>query len=252
MNEAVDLGASLAMGGLVVVTLLVWRGQAGGRRHDRVTQQGGSPFLGQGLMHAGYSLLQPVVRLCVRRDVSPASISWASLLPAASAGVFIILGHWGLAAWGLLLSALLDVLDGAVARATQRTSASGAILDSVLDRYAEFAVFLAALVFYRDHLIMQGVVMVALFGSLLITYSTAKAEALGLTPPRGSMKRSDRIALLVTGAALTPIGQVGAPEFAPGGVVAWPFAGVMVLIAVLANVSAVRRLVALSREAGRG
>jgi CDP-diacylglycerol--glycerol-3-phosphate 3-phosphatidyltransferase len=254
MNWPVDLWASLAGGGLCLAALMgqgLWR--RGERpHHERVAQQGGSLFLGLGVMQAGYSLLQPVVRWAVRRGVSPATITWVSLLPAFAAGVSAAWGHWGGVAWGLLLSALLDVLDGAVARATKQTSAGGAILDSVLDRYAEFFIFAGALVFYRDVLLMQGLVLAALFGSLLITYSTAKAEALRITPPRGTMKRSDRITVLVTGAALTPLAQRWDQGVGPDGIEAWPMALAIGLIAVLANVSAVRRFAALSREADRG
>ena len=65
----------------------------------------------------------------------------------------------------------------------------------------------------------------ALFGSLLITYSTAKAEALRITPPRGTMKRSDRITVLVTGAALTPLAQQWGKGVCPEGIEAWPMVG---------------------------
>ena len=254
MNWPVNLWASLLGGGLCLLAL-VGLGLFGGgwrQRHERVTQQGGSLFLGLGVMQAGYSLLQPVVRWAVRSGVSPAAITWTSLVPAFGAGVSAAWGHWGFVAWGLLLSALFDVLDGAVARATKTASAGGAILDSVLDRYAEFFVFAGALVFYRDVLFMQGLVLAALFGSLLITYSTAKAEALRITPPRGTMKRSDRITVLVTGAALTPLAQQWDQGVGPDGIEAWPMALAIGLIAVLANVSAVRRFAALSREADHG
>ncbi len=254
MSWPADLWASVVWGGLCLAALIGPRllGGRASQRHDRVTQQGGSVFLGLGLMHAGYSLLQPVVRWSVRRGLSPAAISWASLVPAAGAGVFAAWGHWGWATWGLFLSALLDVLDGAVARATQNTSAGGAILDSVLDRYAEFFFFAGVLVFYRDSLLMQALVLAALFGSLMITYSTAKAEALRLIPPRGTMKRSDRITLLVVGAALTPVSQYWWESPVPGGMAAWPMAVALGMIAVLANVSAVRRFIALSRGADHG
>lgn len=246
MSGSADL---LAAGGLVVFCVTVLAAHAGlGRKREsfaRVEQQGGSFILGRGLMNAGYWMLQPAVRLCAAAGVSPAALSWFSLVPAAFAGGAVALGHWGWAAWGLFASALLDVLDGAVARATGRASAPGAILDSVLDRYAEFFFFAGALFYYRAIPPAQLLVLTALFGSFLITYSTAKAEALKLTPPRGCMKRSDRLALLVVGALLTPAAQRWLET--PGSWPAWPALGAIGAIAVLANLSAIARFVALAR-----
>ncbi len=247
MDWPPDLFAAIALGlfcaAVIAAYVIFGRGPA---NFARVDQQGGSIFLGRGVMNAGYWMLQPAVKLGLAAQVSPAALSWLSLAPAALAGLAVARGHWGFAAWGLFASALLDVLDGAVARATGRASARGAILDSVLDRYAEVFFFAGALVYFRASLPAQGLVFAALFGSMMITYSTAKAEALRLTPPRGSMKRSDRLALLIAGAALTP----GAQRWleSPGGGTAWPALGTIGLIAVLANLSAIARFVSLSRQ----
>jgi phosphatidylglycerophosphate synthase len=138
------------------------------------------------------------------------------------------------------------VIDGAVARASGRVSAAGAILDSVLDRYAECFFFSGVIFYYRAMPAAQLLGVAALFGSFMITYSTAKAEALRLTPPRGFMKRSDRLALLVAGALLTP---ASLHWFEPGsGPHAWPILTAVGLIAVFANLSAVIRLTALARR----
>lgn len=248
MDWPADLLATAALGLLCAGGILAAAFPGSGpASFARVEAQGGSFILGRGLMNAGYRLLQPAVRFCTGANISPAALTWLSLAPAALAGVAVARGHWGFAAWGLLLSALLDVLDGAVARAAGRTSARGAILDSVLDRYAEFFFFAGALAYYRGLLPAQALVLAALFGSMMITYSTAKAEALQLTPPRGSMKRSDRIALLVAGAALTPVSQRWL-EPAGAGWTAWPALAAIGGIAVLANLSAIARFAALSRH----
>jgi CDP-diacylglycerol--glycerol-3-phosphate 3-phosphatidyltransferase len=247
MSLPVDLLASLALGAFCASALVAFRFAGSARGYDRVAQQGGTIFLGLPVMNAGYWLLQPVVRLCVHTGTSPAMLSWLSLGPAALAGFAAATGYWGAAAWCLFASALLDVLDGAVARAAHRASPAGAVLDSVLDRYAEFFFFAGVLAYYRHMLAVQLLVLAALFGSFLITYSTARAEALRLTPPRGSMKRSDRIALLVAGTALAPFSQRWLET--AGGVPAWPVLGAVGLIAVLANLSALARFAALSRSA---
>lgn len=249
MTATSDLFASLGMGAFCIFLLAAHRmaGAPGG--YQRVKQQGSTFFLGLNLMHAGYWMLQPAVRRCTQSGTSPAIISWFSLVPAVASAVAAATGHWGWAAWALLASALLDVLDGAVARALNEMSQAGAVLDSVLDRYAEFIFFAGVFIYYRSNLTAQLIVLAALMGSFLVTYSTAKAEALRLTPPRGSMKRSDRLTVLIVGTAATPL-SIHWFE-APERVIGWPVLAAMGLIAVFANVSAVKRFIVLARDAGR-
>jgi len=251
MPANADLAASLALLGSIAVALAAYglrRAFRGRVDYDRVRQQGGTIFLGNGIMTAGYWLLQPAVRWCVGAGIQPAVLTWLSLAPAAAATVAAARGVWGLAAWGLFLSSLLDVLDGAVARAGGSASKRGAILDSTLDRYAEFMFFAGVLVCWRQSVGLQLLCFAAVAGSVLVTYSTAKAEALGLTPPRGLMKRSDRMACLIAGSALSPLlvrwsGPAGQP---------WPAVAAVGLIAVLGNLSAIQRFRALAREAASG
>jgi CDP-diacylglycerol---glycerol-3-phosphate 3-phosphatidyltransferase len=242
-----DLLASLGLGVFCVLVLTAHRAAGAPGGHHRVKQQGATFFLGRNLMDAGYWMLQPVVRRLVRLGITPATISWWSLLPALAAALTAATGHWGMTAWCLLASALLDVLDGAVARAIGQTSAAGAMLDSVLDRYAEFFFFAGVFVYYRQELVPQLITLTALLGSFLITYSTAKAEAIGVTPPRGSMKRSDRLTLLILGAALAPLSQHWLEK--PSGPFAWPVLSALGVIAVMANLSAIRRFAVLAERA---
>jgi len=244
MRLPIDVVASLLMGACCVA-LLVAHASRGRKRYQRVQQQGATFFLGLDLMNAGYWALQPLVRQCTTRGISADAISWLSLAPAALASLMIATGHWGIAAWALLGSALMDVMDGAVARASGTMSAGGAVLDSVLDRYAEAFVFGGIFFFYRAHVSAQLVILAALVGSFLITYSTAKAEALRAKPPRGSMKRSDRLTVLVLGAALAPLSMYWLEP--AGSRFAWPMLVAITLIAVLGNASAIQRFASLAR-----
>jgi CDP-diacylglycerol--glycerol-3-phosphate 3-phosphatidyltransferase len=248
MKPSFDLLASELLGICCACLLLAHRVAGAPNGYHRVVQQGATFFLGFNLMHAGYWMLQPAVRRCTRIGLSPAVISWLSLVPAIAAAIAVSTGHWGYAAWLLLVSALLDVLDGAVARAGHHASPAGAVLDSVLDRYAEFIFFAGLLVFYREHVVAQLVVLAALLGSFLVTYSTAKAEALDVTPPRGWMKRSDRLSLMIVGTALEPFSL---HWFESGSTtLAWPVLVAIGIIAVLGNASAIIRFTALARQAG--
>jgi phosphatidylglycerophosphate synthase len=247
MSGGSDVPAALALAAVGVAVPLAYQLAGGRRRFARVEQQGGSVVLAAGLMHAGYWMLQPLISFCVRARVSPTALSWLSLVPAAGAALAAARGHWGWAAWGLFLSALLDVVDGAVARAAGRATPAGAILDSALDRYAEGFFFAGVIFYYRSLPAVQLLAVAALFGSFMITYSTAKAEALRLAPPRGFMKRSDRLAVLIAGAVLAPVSlrwlEAGSEPRA------WPVLAAVGLIAVGANLSAVIRLTALARAA---
>lgn len=208
---------------------------------DRVAREGGTVFLPQRLMQAGYAATGPLVRLAVASGLSPAAITWLSLLPGAGAGLAVAWDRPGLAAVLLTLSGVCDLLDGAVARATNRVSAAGAALDSTVDRYVE-SFFLAGLLWYfRGQPAVQLLAMAAQLGSFMVTYSTAKAEALGVTPPRGWMKRAERIVWLILGAVLTALAPLAGR---PG----WPaLAAALAVIAVFANISALLRLAALQR-----
>ncbi len=107
--------------------------------------------------------------------------------------------------WGgilLLLAALFDMLDGAVARFTKQMSTFGAFLDSTLDRYSESVTFLALAYFFsrgpstRTELVL---IMFILVGSLMVSYTKARAEALQVECKAGWLQRPERIVILVVG-----------------------------------------------------
>lgn len=233
--DAVAAAALLGAGVVLGATALFRRGEAS----ERVAREGGTIFLPVRLMQAGYALAGPLVRLAGAVGLRPDVITWASLIPGAGAGLAMAAGRPGWAAWLLALSGLCDLLDGAVARATGRTSAGGAALDSTLDRYVEFFFLAGVLWHFADRPGLQLVTMAALLGSFMVTYSTAKAEALGVKPPRGWMKRAERMVWFIGGAALAGV----VPGF--GGSGRPVLAAVISLVALFANLAAIRRLAAL-------
>jgi CDP-diacylglycerol--glycerol-3-phosphate 3-phosphatidyltransferase len=235
----------VALGLIAVLAALAVASLADARPADsaRVAREGGTAFLPAALMHRAYALAAPLVALCVRVRVGADSLSWLSLALGLAAGLALGLGRPGTAAVLLALSGLGDLLDGAVARATGTASPQGAALDSALDRYVEFALHAGLLAAFRAHLALQLLVLASLFGSMLVTYSTAKAEALRVAPPRGWMKRAERLVWLGAGlvaAALAPLARINA---------ALPLAAAVAVIAVFANLSAALRLHALARTA---
>ena len=104
----------------------------------------------------------------------------------------------------ILLGGSFDMMDGAVARAQRNVRASGALLDSVIDRYSEGFLFLAALIYFYSLESLLGITLAfgAWFGSILVSYVRARAEGLQITCKVGLMQRPERIILLGAGTLL--------------------------------------------------
>jgi CDP-diacylglycerol--glycerol-3-phosphate 3-phosphatidyltransferase len=238
---SLDAWAGLALPAAGGLLLLLAAGLGPGRRHARVTREGGTAFLGESLMHRGYAGIDGLARAALRLGWGANTVSWLSLLLGLAAGFGLAGGRFGLAAWLLALSGLGDGMDGAMARLQGTASRRGAVLDSALDRYVEFFCFAGLGWFFRESAALQLLVLAALFGSFMVTYSTAKAEALQVAPPRGWMKRAERMVWLTGGAAVAaalPLaGYSGRPVLV----------AVLAIIALFANLSAIIRLRALGR-----
>ena len=104
----------------------------------------------------------------------------------------------------ILFGGSFDMIDGAVARAQRNPSASGALLDSVIDRYSEGFLLLGALIYFYSLESLLGIILAfsAWFGSILVSYVRARAEGLRVTCKVGLMQRPERIILLGAGTVL--------------------------------------------------
>lgn len=221
-----------------------------GRAHyDRVERQGGSVLLGKGLMEMTYWSLQPIARFLVLLGVTPNQLSWASLVFGGIAGTALAYGYFGFAALFATYSALLDSLDGMVARLLGVASDAGEVLDAAVDRYVEFFFLAGAVLYYRQEPMFQGIALFALMGSFMVSYSTAKAEALHIAPPPGIMRRPERAFYLILGAALSPIPIPSLNLLFPYPfAVGYPLVFALFFVAVLANIAAIERLWTIGRE----
>ncbi len=158
-------------------------------------------FFGPFWVRFMYWLLGPFERLVVGR-ISPNAVTTASLVACAVAGAAIATNHMATAGWVYILAGLLDLLDGRLARATGQSSKSGAFLDSVLDRWGELLVFTGFAWFLRDTGWLAAV-MLGIAGSMMVSYTRARGEALGVVIEGGMMQRAERIALISVGTLLT-------------------------------------------------
>jgi phosphatidylglycerophosphate synthase len=203
--------------------------------YDRVEKQGGSPLLSKSVMEMGYWALQPFSRFLVRHGISANAISYSALFFGALSGISLALGHFGIAAAIGIAGGALDALDGLVARATGTMNTAGKVLDSALDRYVEFFLFVGLIIFYHPYVWIQALVCAALLGAYMVSYTTALSEISDVRLPRGSMQRSERLVYLFLGFTLTPLTASQSP-------LPLPMLFSLALIACIANVSAVLRL----------
>lgn len=246
-----DLAVAWMMVALAVAGILFYVGRVlrrGRASYDRIERQGGSALLNKDVMAMGYWWFEPLGRACVRVGISANQVSWISFVCGVLAAVCASVGYFGFAALFALLAGLLDIVDGMVARLSGSQDPAGAILDSTLDRYVDFLFTAGLVIYYRDSVLLVALVLLAMLGSFMISYSTAKAEAMQVTPPRGSMKRSERVVYLIGASILTPfsIHYLEADwDFSPA--LGLPMLLTIGLIAVMANISAVQRMVALAQ-----
>ena len=151
-------------------------------------------------------LTQPVVRFLARTSITPSALTWFGFLLAVGAAALIFTGHLFAAGLVVLFAGFFDMLDGALARYTDRTTLFGAVLDSTLDRLSE-AVLLIGILLYIVNQSSVAVLLVflALLGSLLVSYIRARAEALGLECRVGLFTRAERVIVLALGLLLNQI-----------------------------------------------
>lgn len=171
----------------------------------------------------------PFATLLVRVGVTANGITLTGLvLTSAAAVVFFGNGYLVAGAIVIALCTLLDLLDGAVARASDGGSPYGALVDAVSDRVAD-GVILGSLVWWVVHtepdnryaLIM---LLACLVLSQVVSYSKARADAGGLRTPGGIMERADRLVLILLGAGLEGLGvpwalEVGVTAVAVGSLI---------------------------------
>ena len=136
--------------------------------------------------------------------VTPNALTVGGLVLNVVAVPLILSGHFIIAAVVLLAAGVCDMLDGAVARLSAQVTPFGAFLDSTSDRLSEGVVYLALGVWFarQGHFWDLAAVFVALMMSFLVSYTRARAEALGLECKVGLASRPERVVLLIVGLLL--------------------------------------------------
>ncbi|HTP89094.1 MAG TPA: CDP-alcohol phosphatidyltransferase family protein [Bryobacteraceae bacterium] len=180
-----------------------------------------------------------IIRLIVRglalSKIHPNVLTFIGLVINVVAAVLLAQGSFRAAGIVIISAGLFDMVDGRVARATNQVTRFGGFFDSVLDRYSDLGLLMGLLVYYGNinrpfYVVLTAIVMT---GSVMVSYTRARAENAIPLCKVGFMERPERVVLLIIGALFD--------RMAP---VLW-------VIAVLANITVIHRMIFTYQEAHR-
>jgi CDP-diacylglycerol--glycerol-3-phosphate 3-phosphatidyltransferase len=151
------------------------------------------------------SITQPIVKLISHTSLTPDVITWIGFIITVGAGALIVTEHLLTAGIVVLVAGLFDMLDGALARLTNKVTRFGAILYSTLDRVSEAVLLVSLLVIFVRGQEFKECMLVgaALVGSLLTSYIRARMEGLGIECKAGLFTRPERVIILALGLMLS-------------------------------------------------
>jgi CDP-diacylglycerol--glycerol-3-phosphate 3-phosphatidyltransferase len=177
----------------------------------------------------------PVARALLRAHVRPNHLTMVGLGISILAACAFAQGRLRVGAVLLTLAGLFDFFDGSLARLANSVSAFGAFLDSVVDRYSDLVLLLGVVLYYHRAADTTGVflTMGALVGTIMTSYTRARAESMGVACEVGLIERPERLILLIAGATFN--------QLTPA----------MIALAVLTNLTAIQRILYMRRAATR-
>jgi phosphatidylglycerophosphate synthase len=169
------------------------------------------------VQHGIYKVINPVVRGYIKAGLTPNMVTTIGLLLNIGVAVIFVvaaertnrgdLSYVGWAGALVLFAGVFDMLDGQVARLGNMSSRFGALYDSVLDRYSELILFLGICYYLMSHhyFLSSLFAFVALIGSMMVSYTRARAEGLGIECKGGLMQRPERVVTIGVFALATGI-----------------------------------------------
>ncbi|MEJ2263755.1 MAG: CDP-alcohol phosphatidyltransferase family protein [Anaerolineales bacterium] len=176
--------------------------------------------------------MDPIAGFLNNLGLMPNTITILGLLGNTVGAILLVQGKMTIGGILILLMGPVDALDGTMARLRGESSAFGAFVDSVTDRYSELVIFAGLLIHYLlgGDWFLAGLTYVAASGSVLVSYVRARAQSLGYETKVGVLTRMERYLVL-----------------APSLVINLPVIGLWI-IAVLANVTAFQRILDVRRQ----
>ncbi|MCX7678554.1 MAG: CDP-alcohol phosphatidyltransferase family protein [Spirochaetes bacterium] len=177
------------------------------KKSEEVLKRMHPSFLGIFLREWSYWILQPFLMSTKALKLSPNMLTGISMVLGFVSGLYYFKGSFATAGWLLVASGALDMLDGSLARMTNRVTREGAFFDSCADRFSESAVFIGLAMYFALNRTINIVgeqswayllffTLVAGSGAQLVSYVKARGESVGVTTNMGIMQRAERIAVL--------------------------------------------------------
>jgi len=147
----------------------------------------------------GRGIVDPIAGFVSRTGISPNGVTFIGFLLMAGVGLVLSQGYLQLAGVLLVVAAFFDAIDGTMARMQNRVTRFGGFFDSTLDRYAEAAIFLGILIYYLGRGASTEVILAyaTIIGSLMVSYTRARGEGLGISIRGGLLSRLERMVILV-------------------------------------------------------
>ncbi len=154
-----------------------------------------------------YKVINPVVKGLIRIGFTPNGVTITGLILNIGVAIIFIVGaekgnrgdlsYVGWAGVLILVAGLFDMLDGQVARLGNMSSKFGALFDSVLDRYSELIMFLGICYYLieKHYFLSSLFAFIAMIGSMMVSYTRARSEGLGIENKGGVMQRPERVVL---------------------------------------------------------
>jgi CDP-diacylglycerol---glycerol-3-phosphate 3-phosphatidyltransferase len=202
-------------------------------QHAPPMRRGGS-VIPAWVKQGGRTILTPLINLAIALHLTPNSITVIGLATTIVAAVLVAFDVLLVGAAILAFGSLLDAVDGGLARAQGSSTPFGAFFDSTLDRSGEAIVFIGIgawlLRTQPDPLLPMLALMIAMGGSLLVSYAHARAQGIGLSADIGLAPRTERLILVIVGVALAGFGlTIG-------------LIGVLVILATLTVATVIQRI----------
>lgn len=165
-------------------------------------------FLEASIGRGATKIIDAIVNFVASLGVHPNMLTLIGVGINVICGVLFGVGYFFWAGWVLILANLFDMLDGNVARLTGKSSKFGGFLDSTFDRLSDMVIFVGIMVFYASNTPSRSVLNVflcgvAMMGSVMVSYASARAESIIPKNDVGFLRRPERIVLFIIGALST-------------------------------------------------
>jgi CDP-diacylglycerol---glycerol-3-phosphate 3-phosphatidyltransferase len=240
-----DLVVLLAVLAIALLTMPLYAVVARHRGPDPLESPDRGGFVLGGFVREWfYWFIGPVERAALRLGLSPTAFNVLGALLGVLAGWYFAVGGMVAGGWAVFGGGAADVLDGRIARARGMANRRGAFLDSTLDRYAEVGAFVGLALWFRTDPVWLLATVVALGGSLLVSYARARGESVGVVCKVGVLQRAERLLLLGFGGLLDPAVSAWLGRDAPGALLG----PVLAIIAVGTLATSIYRVVWIAKR----